>query len=668
VWDDSITVIMLSRDRLEYTRRSLTSLDTTVGDIEWIVVDNGSRDGSRDYLRRWARRSGRQLIENEGDSGPAGARNLALARASGRYILFVDNDVLLDEPDWANKLVRCVQATPNAVGASPLLLFPGSSGLVQCAGGGLTKQGRIGLLHRGDSAGGVGTADREQAWAPAAALLLDSAAVREADGFDTAFDPVAILEDVDLCYRLRSHGARLMFVGGARLRHFEGTTFQHLGEDIRGYWRRHNRVIRQRWAALIAGGPFSDVADIGWRPVEKDYRDLGNPVVRAAGTAGGSRDGRTLLPPAPEVPRRDPVLRVGIIGCDAAATRGAMPGFASPRSPETGDAAPHLAFGGAPYARVTGIADPVQDRASAAARRFSIPHTAPDGDRLLNLVPMDAVAMCSPDHQVRYATTALTLGMHVLVEPSAGSMPELDELLAVRSAHPDLCCVVNLPWVYHPAVARLRHLAAGRRLGTPQRIRVLLEYAQRAGLPRGAGCPDRAIAELSGNMLAVASSILGVAVVGLEPRASTATRHLATAALGTVPASLEIGWNVDAPRFSVEVEGSKGEAMIEMIAAAGLGGGEPSGSAGPRSGELIWRAPGMPPQRETISPPPPGVRLSDPETEGPYRGLIRAWRTGDVAPTDLAAVADCLRHALCWAEGIRLHSGAASVAQRRVGY
>jgi GT2 family glycosyltransferase len=324
------TVVMLSRDRLAYTSRALTSLAATVGDLEWIVVDNGSRDGSVDYLRAWAASGDRRrLVCNGEDPGAASARNQGLALARGEYVLFVDNDVLLDDVMWLERMVTVLAADPTIAGASPLLLYPGDSGLVQCAGGAVTAQGWIGLPHRGQAVGNVDMRVREQAWAPSAALLFRRDILQRAGGFDTAFDPIALLEDVDLCYRIRHLGGSIVFVGEARLRHFEGTTFQHLGADLRRYWRRHARVLRKRWGHVIAAGPFHQADDLGWTDL---VRTTPTSIVRSYGSRPPRRRPLRTCPSSPRRARFPRMRRCSVsASSDAVRSRPVAPCPVSPR-------------------------------------------------------------------------------------------------------------------------------------------------------------------------------------------------------------------------------------------------------------------------------------------------------------------------------------------------
>ncbi|HSR64644.1 MAG TPA: glycosyltransferase, partial [Xanthomonadaceae bacterium] len=84
-----VSVIVLTYNNLEFTRACLHSLDAHSHweNLEVIVVDNASTDGTPDFLREWARAgSGRRIILNQDNVGFAAGNNIGLAAAGGAYL------------------------------------------------------------------------------------------------------------------------------------------------------------------------------------------------------------------------------------------------------------------------------------------------------------------------------------------------------------------------------------------------------------------------------------------------------------------------------------------------------------------------------------------------------------------------------------------------------
>jgi GT2 family glycosyltransferase len=104
-----VTLLMPNRDndRVLDTVLDRLAVNTTYPDVELIVIDDGSVDGSREILRRW-RRSGRfprfEVIEKEG-SGVMESLNLGLATATGSHVVQLDADASVETPGWVEAML-----------------------------------------------------------------------------------------------------------------------------------------------------------------------------------------------------------------------------------------------------------------------------------------------------------------------------------------------------------------------------------------------------------------------------------------------------------------------------------------------------------------------------------------------------------------------------------
>lgn len=94
--NDLISIITPSFNSSEYIKETIKSvLDQTYGDWEMIIVDDCSTDNSQEIIEGYTNNDSRiKLIILDENSGAAVARNVAIQKANGRYIAFLDADDL----------------------------------------------------------------------------------------------------------------------------------------------------------------------------------------------------------------------------------------------------------------------------------------------------------------------------------------------------------------------------------------------------------------------------------------------------------------------------------------------------------------------------------------------------------------------------------------------
>jgi GT2 family glycosyltransferase len=107
----SVTIILVTFNNLVYTRMSLESVltNTRYPSYEVLVVDNGSKDGTSDYLQVVSRRIPNvRTLFNDRNVGFAAANNQALAEARGDCLVLLNNDTLTP-PGWLQGLLRSLE-------------------------------------------------------------------------------------------------------------------------------------------------------------------------------------------------------------------------------------------------------------------------------------------------------------------------------------------------------------------------------------------------------------------------------------------------------------------------------------------------------------------------------------------------------------------------------
>ena len=88
-----ISVIIPVFNTAQYLSKCLDSLCAqTKKDIEFILINDGSTDGSEQILERYAEQDPRFRVIHQKNCGFAGARNRGLEEAKGEFIGFVDSD------------------------------------------------------------------------------------------------------------------------------------------------------------------------------------------------------------------------------------------------------------------------------------------------------------------------------------------------------------------------------------------------------------------------------------------------------------------------------------------------------------------------------------------------------------------------------------------------
>jgi GT2 family glycosyltransferase len=145
-----VTIIVVPREKFSCSIESLDSIiEHTEPPFELIYVDAGSPPAVRDAIAERCERQGFKLIRVERFLPTNRARNVALKQATGKYVVFVENDVVCDE-NWLPPLVDCAEATGATV-VSPLICqgTPVHT-FIHCAGGrcGIREETVEGRLER----------------------------------------------------------------------------------------------------------------------------------------------------------------------------------------------------------------------------------------------------------------------------------------------------------------------------------------------------------------------------------------------------------------------------------------------------------------------------------------------------------------------------------------
>jgi GT2 family glycosyltransferase/Flp pilus assembly protein TadD len=239
------SLIILCCDQLDYTKLCLESvLRHTRLPFELILIDNGSTDATPEYSEEIQRRSKAvsvKVIRNALNRGfPAGA-NQGLAAARGRYIVFLNNDVVVTA-GWLERLIKCVLHRWPRVGlVGPVTNWPPAQS-VPIDYQGLDGLDEFAARHRKKNFG----VSKEVELLVGYCLLARREVLDQIGGFDERFGP-GYYDDKDLCQRARNAGYQLHLVLDTFVHHFGGRTFKGLGIDIVSQLQNNRALFNAKW-------------------------------------------------------------------------------------------------------------------------------------------------------------------------------------------------------------------------------------------------------------------------------------------------------------------------------------------------------------------------------------------------------------------------------------
>ena len=211
------SVVILNWNGEAMLRQYLPSVltHTQLPEVEIVVADNGSTDGSLEYLQTQDVR----LIVLDQNYGFADGYNRAIAQVDSEYVVLLNSDVEVT-PHWLDTMLEYMDTHPNVMAAQPKVLSWNSKQDFEAG-----KREAISFEHAG-AAGGMmdilgypycrgrlmthlevdhGQYDKVQPifWATGACFLARTRIYNELGGLDAKF--FAHQEEIDLCWRILNH-------------------------------------------------------------------------------------------------------------------------------------------------------------------------------------------------------------------------------------------------------------------------------------------------------------------------------------------------------------------------------------------------------------------------------------------------------------------------------
>jgi GT2 family glycosyltransferase len=233
----TFSIIIINWNGLAVLPRCLAALHSqTRRDFEIILVDNGSTDGSAEFVR--GSHPEVHLISLGENTGFAPANNLAARHARAAWLIFLNNDAF-PSSGWLDALTRAIQQHPHTAMFASRLLMADQPGWVDGTGDACHVSGAVWNRQHRHPAAAADAAVREVFAPQGAAALIRRDAFESVGGFDEDF--FAYHEDIDLAFRLRLRGHHCLYLPDA-LVHHKGSHTTGRGSDFAVEHGHRNRI------------------------------------------------------------------------------------------------------------------------------------------------------------------------------------------------------------------------------------------------------------------------------------------------------------------------------------------------------------------------------------------------------------------------------------------
>ena len=251
----NIAVIIPTWNGLELTKRCLKSLsiDSLPKGVQVIVVDNGSKDGTVDFLKTQKKIT---LLENSSNQGYGKAVNRGIAESNPHAdIILLNNDVEILDGNWITTLDEQARTNPKhgIIGVKIVQ----ENGLLQHCGAYLpieTYWGHQIASNEVDIGQYSGISNCESV--VFACVFIQRSVISQIGHLDERF--FAYFEDTDYCLRARNAGFQVALNGNIRVKHAENSSTKINGVSHSGMFLESRAKFIEKWSETLDKTRYSN--------------------------------------------------------------------------------------------------------------------------------------------------------------------------------------------------------------------------------------------------------------------------------------------------------------------------------------------------------------------------------------------------------------------------
>jgi len=223
-------VVILNFNGLKWLEKFLPSVITNSNEADIYVIDNASTDDSVLFLKDNFPQL--KVIVNDSNYWFAGGYNEGLKQVTADYYILLNSDVEVT-PNWITPIIQLLESDENIVAAQPKILSYHNRQYFEHAGAGggmIDKNGypfcRGRIFDHLEKDEGQYDDTAEIFWASGACLFIKAKSFHEFGGFDASY--LAHMEEIDLCWRMKNSGKKIMYCGSSSVYHVGGGTLNYI--------------------------------------------------------------------------------------------------------------------------------------------------------------------------------------------------------------------------------------------------------------------------------------------------------------------------------------------------------------------------------------------------------------------------------------------------------
>lgn len=221
-----VAVVILNWNGRSFLKKFLPSVISNSPEATIYIADNASSDGSLEFLK--TNFPTVKLIDNGENLGFAGGYNKALKNLNEEFFVLLNSDVEVT-PNWLQPVIDLFDSDANIAAIQPKILSYNDKTSFEyagAAGGFIDKNGfpfcRGRIFDSLEKDNGQYDSVQEVFWATGACMFIRSKVYDELGGLDDDF--FAHMEEIDLCWRIKRAGFRIMVQPRSIVYHVGGGT------------------------------------------------------------------------------------------------------------------------------------------------------------------------------------------------------------------------------------------------------------------------------------------------------------------------------------------------------------------------------------------------------------------------------------------------------------